>query len=98
MTGIRILVNSTISSDLDPFLGHLRKGVATSCPHMQDARKALLEKCYVLAWPGMARNSSQEKVYHKAALTSSMRQAKGSLPPRYNRQMKLPMELKPYFL
>lgn len=64
---------------------------------MQDARKALLEKGYVLARPGMARNSSREKVFHKAALTS-MRQAKGSSPPCYDRQMKLPMELKPYFL
>ena len=58
MTGIRILVNSNISSHLDPFRGHLRKGVATSCQHMQDARKALRDKCGVLACPGMARNSS----------------------------------------
>lgn len=94
----RILVNSTISSHLDPFRGHLRKGVATNCPHMQDARKALLDKCGVLACPGMGRNSSREKVYHKATLTSPMRQAKGSSPPCNNRQKKLPMELKLYFL
>lgn len=98
MTGIRILVNSTISSHLDPFRGRLRKGVATSCPHMQDAWKALLDKCGVLACPGMAGNSSREKVCHKATLTSPMRQAKGSSPLCYNRQKKLPMELKPYFL